>query len=118
GRWLLCEPRRFVGAQIGATFWDRLVIACQKAVRTSQPEMISEADRKRGPHQGSSPPHVSATEAGAVKAPTIQRSLGLDIANSVFQLHSVDLAGQVVIRKASLRLGILPEAAAVPGRYR
>jgi hypothetical protein len=52
---------------------------------------------------GSSTRHVSATDAGAPETPTIQRSalckrsIGLDIAKSVFQVHGVDAAGQVVI---------------------
>jgi hypothetical protein len=44
-------------------------------------------------------------DVGAAKAPTIRRSYpcktvtttGLDIAKSVFQVHGVDAAGQVVI---------------------
>src|SRR6202167_75556 len=46
-------------------------------------------------------------DVGAVKAPTIRRSqvmqtittIGLDIAKSVFQVHGVDAAGQMVIRR-------------------
>ena len=71
GPMALCEPRGFVGAKIGATFWDRLVIVRQKLVRTSQPEMISEADRKKGRTRNLLHRHVSATEVGAVRAPTI-----------------------------------------------
>ena len=39
-------------------------------------------------------------------------TIGLDIAKSVFQVHGVDTAGQVVIRrqlKRALRPGVLPE---------
>jgi hypothetical protein len=42
-------------------------------------------------------------------------TIGLDIAKSVFQVHGVDAAGQVVLRRQlrrGVRLGILPEAAA------
>ena len=48
-------------------------------------------------------------------------TIGLDIAKSVFQVHGVDAAGQVVIRrqlKRRVRPGVLPEAAAMPGWYR
>ena len=47
-------------------------------------------------------------------------TIGLDIAKSVFQVHGVDADGQVVIRRQlkSIRVGILPEAAAMPGWYR
>ena len=41
-------------------------------------------------------------------------TIGLDIAKSVFQVHGVDAAGQVVIRrqlKRRVRPGVLPEAA-------
>ena len=41
-------------------------------------------------------------------------TIGLDIAKSVFQVHAVDAAGQVVIRRQLKRrqvLGVLPEAA-------
>ena len=47
-------------------------------------------------------------------------TIGLDIAKSVFQLHGVDAAGQVVIRRQlrrQARLGIFPETAAVPGGH-
>ena len=52
---------------------------------------------------------------GAVKAPTIWRSypckrlstIGLDIAKSVFQVHGVDAAGQVVIRRQLKRRYVL-----------
>ena len=53
---------------------------------------------------GSSSRHVSATDVGAVKAPTIQRSYPCRQSRqsvstsrkSVFQVHGVDAAGQVV----------------------
>ena len=48
-------------------------------------------------------------------------TIGLDIAKSVFQVHGVDAAGQVVIRrqlKRRIRPGVLPEAATMPGRHR
>ena len=48
-------------------------------------------------------------------------TIGLDIAKSVFQVHGVDADGNVVIRRQLKRryvAGILPEAAAVPGRHR
>ena len=41
-------------------------------------------------------------------------TIGLDIAKSVFQVHGVDAAGQVVIRrqlKRRVRPGVLPETA-------
>ena len=47
-------------------------------------------------------------------------TIGLDIAKSVFQVHGVDAAGEVVIRRQLKRrycLGVLPEAAAVSGRH-
>ena len=51
---------------------------------------------------------------GAVKAPTIRRSIhandydnGFDIAKSVFQVHGVDAAGQVVIRRQLKRRYVL-----------
>jgi hypothetical protein len=49
---------------------------------------------------------------GAVKAPTIQRSysckrIGLDIAKSLFQVHGVDAAGQVLIRRQLKRRAVL-----------
>jgi|SRR5271169_4171414 len=46
-------------------------------------------------------------------------TIGLDIAKSVFQVHGVDAAGQVVIRRQlnSLCPGVLPEANAMSGRY-
>ena len=43
-------------------------------------------------------------------------TIGLDIAKSVFQVHGVDAAGQVLIRRqfeASRRPGVLPETASM-----
>src|SRR6476619_2663680 len=48
-------------------------------------------------------------------------TIGLDIAKSVFQVHGVDAAGDVVIRRQleeALRPGILPEAVTMPGWHR
>ena len=47
-------------------------------------------------------------------------TIGLDIAKSVFQVHSVDREGNVIIRRRLKRryIGILSEAAAVLNRYR
>ena len=47
-------------------------------------------------------------------------TIGLDIAKSVFQVHGVDPAGQVVLRRQLRRryVFIFPETAAVPGGYR
>ena len=48
-------------------------------------------------------------------------TVGLDIAKSVFQVHCVDAADQVVIRRQLKRryvLAFFPEAAAVPDRHR
>ena len=45
-------------------------------------------------------------------------TIGLDIAKSVFQVHGVDAAGQVLIRppvEASRRPGVLPETASMSG---
>jgi transposase len=45
-------------------------------------------------------------------------TIGFDIAKSVFQVHGVDAAGQVVIRrqlKTSPGHSVFPEAAAMPG---
>jgi transposase len=43
-------------------------------------------------------------------------TIGLDIAKSVFQVHGVDAAGQVVLRRQlRRRAGIFPEAAAMSG---
>ena len=47
-------------------------------------------------------------------------TIGLDIAKSVFQVHGVDAAGQVVIRRQLKRrsvAGVLSEAVAMPGRH-
>ena len=45
-------------------------------------------------------------------------AIGLDIAKSV-QVHGVDIAGQVVIRRQlKRRPGVLREADALPGRHR
>ena len=43
-------------------------------------------------------------------------TIGLDIAKSVFQVHGVDAAGQVVLRR-QLKRQLFPETATVPGRY-
>ena len=48
-------------------------------------------------------------------------TIGLDIAKSVFQVHGVDAAGQVVIRRQLKRRSVLaffPEAATMPGWHR
>jgi hypothetical protein len=47
-------------------------------------------------------------------------TIGLDIAKSVFQVHGVDVAGAVVIRKRVSRAKVLEywRAAAMPGRNR
>ena len=45
-------------------------------------------------------------------------TIGLDIAKSVFQVRGVNAGGQVVIRRQSPRVVVLPEAATLPGRYR
>ena len=48
-------------------------------------------------------------------------TIGLDIAKSVFQVHGVDAAGQVVIRRQLKRrhvLSVLPEVAAMSDRHR
>ena len=45
-------------------------------------------------------------------------TIGLDIAKSVFQVHGVDAAGQVVVRRQLRRrhvLAFFSEAAAMPG---
>ena len=53
-------------------------------------------------------------KVGAVKAPTILRSqqaittIGLDIAKSVFQIHGVDAAGNVIVRRQVKRRYVLP----------
>src|SRR3954468_21535290 len=59
--------------------------------------------------------HVNATDVGAVKAPDDSEELlmqavttiGLDIAKSVFQVHGVDAAGQVVVRRQLKRRYVL-----------
>jgi transposase len=61
------------------------------------------------------PRHVSAMDVGAVEAATIRRSYPcrrsrqsvLDIAKSVLQVHGVDAAGQVVIRRQLKRRQVL-----------
>jgi hypothetical protein len=64
-------------------------------------------------------------KVGAVKAPHYSEepnmqaitTVGLDIAKSVFQVHGVDAAGQVVIRrqlKRSLCPDVFPEATTMP----
>jgi transposase len=48
-------------------------------------------------------------------------TIGLDIAKSVFQVHGVDAAGQVVIRRQLKRrhvLAFFPEAAGMPRWHR
>ena len=48
-------------------------------------------------------------------------TVGLDIAKSVFQVHGVDAArrgGHPPSAQASLRPGVLPEVATVPGGHR
>ena len=48
-------------------------------------------------------------------------TIGLDIAKSVFQVHGVDAAGQVVIRrqlKRRVRSGVLSEVTAMPDWHR
>ena len=48
-------------------------------------------------------------------------TIGLDIAKSVFQVHGVDAAGQVIdppAIEASLRAGVLWKVATMPGRHR
>ena len=45
-------------------------------------------------------------------------TIGLDIAKSVFQVHGVDAAGQVLLRRQFRRgplLAFFPEAASLPG---
>ena len=47
--------------------------------------------------------------------------IGLDIAKSVFQIHGVDAAGNVIVRRQLKRRYVLPffpEATAVPRRHR
>ena len=58
---------------------------------------------------------MSATDVGAVDAPTIRRSaimqaittIGLDIAKSVFQVHGIDAEGKVIIRRQLKRRYVL-----------
>ena len=48
-------------------------------------------------------------------------TIGLDIAKSVFQVHGVDAAGQVVVRRQLKRryvLGVLSEVTAMPDWHR
>ena len=48
-------------------------------------------------------------------------TIGLDIAKSVFQVHGIDAAGQVVMRRQLKRrynAGVFPEAAGLCRRYR
>ncbi|MDH6231829.1 transposase [Mesorhizobium soli] len=47
-------------------------------------------------------------------------TIGLDIAKSVFQVHGVDAAGEVVVRRKLTRGRVLAflEPAAMPGRNR
>ena len=48
-------------------------------------------------------------------------TIGLDMAKSVFQVHGVDAAGQVVVRRQLKRRQVIvffPEAAAMPSRHR
>ena len=45
-------------------------------------------------------------------------TIGLDIAKSVFQVHGIDVEGNVIIRRqveAALRPDVLPKAAIMPG---
>jgi transposase len=58
---------------------------------------------------------MSAMDVGAAEAPTIREELsmqaittiGFDIAKSVFQVHGVDAAGQVAIRRQMKRRYVL-----------
>jgi len=47
-------------------------------------------------------------------------TIGFDIAKSVFQVHGIDAAGEVVIRRQLKRryVLILPEAVTMPGWHR
>ena len=63
---------------------------------------------------GSSTRHVSAEDVGALKLPRFGgasmqmiTTIGLDIAKSVFQVHGVDAAGQVVVRRQLKRRYVL-----------
>ena len=40
---------------------------------------------------------------------------GLDIAKSVFQVHGIDVEGNMIVHRQLKRLSVLPEASAVPG---
>ncbi len=46
-------------------------------------------------------------------------TVGIDLAKSIFQVHAVDAAGHVVVRKARAGAGpaVLRQAAAMPGRH-
>ena len=44
-------------------------------------------------------------------------TIGLDIAKSVFQVHGVDAAGDVVIRRQLKRRPVFREVGSVPDRY-
>src|ERR1700754_3787353 len=63
---------------------------------------------------GSSTRHGSAIDVGAVSSHDLEElsmqtvtTIGLDIAKSVFQVHGVDVAGQVVIRRQLKRRYVL-----------
>src|SRR3979411_826508 len=64
---------------------------------------------------GSSTGHVNARDLGAVRCPhdsgepfmQTAPTIGIDIAKSVFQVHAVDAAGQVVIRRQLKRRYVL-----------
>ena len=46
-------------------------------------------------------------------------TIGFDIAKSVFQVHGVDAAGQVIVRRQlSPGHSVFPEASAMPGWHR
>jgi transposase len=46
-------------------------------------------------------------------------TIGLDIAKSVFQVHGIDAAGNVILRRqALLRPDVFPKTATLPGRHR
>jgi hypothetical protein len=60
------------------------------------------------------PPSVSATEVGAVETPRFGgtehaaiRTIGLDIAKSVFQVHGLMMMGQVMVRRQLKRRYVL-----------
>ena len=47
-------------------------------------------------------------------------TIGLDLAKNVFQVHGIDAAGRVLVRRQLRRgevLGVFREAAALPGRH-